>query len=125
MHVFTRSCFVLIIITLPLSAIANPCDVGGIGGTGVKSNRGIDGTAIADEFGGVGGTGISSVQESIDHSGMQNHSGVGGTGILGVNTDFGTICVDNLEMHYWTSPASADVLLLPQTQSRDLIDSNQ
>jgi hypothetical protein len=99
--------------------MAHPCVGGGIGGTGVKLNRGIDGSAYTIEPGGIGGTGITITRQSKDESSTEAQSGVGGTGILGVMTDFNNMCTNGFEMHYWTSPASADIFLLQDKQLED------
>jgi hypothetical protein len=124
MHVFRHTCFVIFVTSLSLSAIANPCVGGGIGGTGVKLNQGIDGPDFTIEPGGIGGTGITITRENINDASTPPQSGIGGTGILGVMTDFNSMCTGGFEMHYWTSPASADIFSLPDTQSDDLIESS-
>lgn len=108
--------YIAIILTiLSLSANANPCDEGGIGGTGMPlslGTGGIGGTGInSDKSTGIGGTGITSAQEGIGGTGVTNkgigstgieaNSGIGGTGIVGIITGFGSICVNGLEVHYY------------------------
>ncbi|MDI1362879.1 DUF5666 domain-containing protein [Methylotenera sp.] len=108
--------FIAIILTiLSLSANANPCDDGGIGGTGMPlslGTGGIGGTGnTSDKSTGIGGTGITSAQEGIGGTGVTNKgiggtgveadSGIGGTGIVGIITGFGSICVNGLEVHYY------------------------
>ena len=117
---FTHSCLAILITLLSLSANANPCDDGGIGGTGIPLSRGIGGTGItANTSAGIGGTGISSAQAGIGGTGVTNkgiggtgleaNSGIGGTGIVGVITGFGSICVNGLELFYFTdTPVDLD-----------------
>ncbi|MEI8119117.1 MAG: DUF5666 domain-containing protein, partial [Methylophilaceae bacterium] len=102
-------------INLSIAAIANPCDGGGIGGTGIESNKsGIGGTGILFEKGGIGGTGINSAQQGIGGTGIVENQGIGGTGIVanqgiggtgivGIITGFGSICVNRLEVHYFSN----------------------
>lgn len=120
MKIFTHSCLTILIALLSLSANANPCDDGGIGGTGIPLSRGIGGTGItSNTSSGIGGTGISSSQAGIGGTGVTNKgiggtgleadSGIGGTGIVGVITGFGSICVNGLELFYFTdTPVDLD-----------------
>ena len=98
--------FIAIILTiLSLSANANPCDDGGIGGTGMPlslGTGGIGGTGnTSDKSTGIGGTGITGAQDGIGGTGIEADSGIGGTGIVGIITGFGSICVNGLEVHYY------------------------
>lgn len=102
----TWICFCLLIGMAAVSPIAaaNPCDGGGIGGTGIRSDRsigGIGGTGIAPNRG-IGGTGIKPESGGIGGTGIQAN-GIGGTGIVGVITGFGSICVNNLEVNYFSN----------------------
>jgi hypothetical protein len=120
MKTFTRSFLSILITLLSLTANANPCDDGGIGGTGIPLSRGIGGTGItANGSAGIGGTGISSAHEGIGGTGITNkgiggtgleaNSGIGGTGIVGVITGFGSVCVNGLEVFYFTdTPVDLD-----------------
>ena len=117
MKIFIRNCLAILISGLSLVAMANPCDDGGIGGTGIVSSRGIGGTGMLlnssnVESGGIGGTGITQkgiggtgkAQGGIGGTGVINtppeaQSGIGGTGIVGVITGFGSICVNYLILH--------------------------
>ncbi|MEQ1488134.1 MAG: DUF5666 domain-containing protein [Methylotenera sp.] len=119
MNTLMRAYLAILFTSLSLTAIANPCDDGGIGGTGIALSRGIGGTGIIAESSGglggtgisgndiastdagIGGTGISNVQKGIGGTGMQAQAGIGGTGIVGVITGFGSICVNGLEIHYY------------------------
>jgi len=111
MKSFVRNCF-LLILSLPLCAIANPCDDGGIGGTGIASMLGKGGTGLTPESGGIGGTGITEAHgiggtgiteaHGIGGTGIASKHGIGGTGIVGVITGFGSVCVNGLEVHYLT-----------------------
>lgn len=126
MKTYIRSCLVLLMTSLPLLAIANPCDDGGIGGTGIALSQGIGGTGITARSGGLGGTGITTTQKGIGGTGITNtqkgiggtgvqaksgiggtgiqaQSGIGGTGIVGMITGFGSICVNGLEVHYFSN----------------------
>ena len=95
---------------LSISVNANPCDDGGIGGTGIPLSRGIGGTGIySNKLTGIGGTGITSKQEGIGGTGIETNSGIGGTGIVGIITGFGSICVNGLEVMYFTdTPVDLD-----------------
>ena len=122
MKTFTQSCITILMTALSLSANANPCDEGGIGGTGIPLNRGIGGTGItsytpagisgtgitsAQE--GIGGTGVTDNQKGIGGTGMEADIGIGGTGIVGIITGFGSVCVNGLEIHYYTdTPVDVD-----------------
>jgi hypothetical protein len=120
MKPFTRSFLTILITLLSLSAQANPCDDGGIGGTGIPLSRGIGGTGItSNTSAGIGGTGISNTHEGIGGTGVTNkgiggtgieaNSGIGGTGIVGVITGFGSVCVNGLEVFYFTdTPVDLD-----------------
>lgn len=120
MKTFTHSCIAILLTAFSLSANANPCDDGGIGGTGIPLSRGIGGTGItSNTSAGIGGTGITSAQEGIGGTGVTNKgiggtgleadSGIGGTGIVGVITGFGSICVNGLEIFYFTdTPVDLD-----------------
>ena len=93
----------LLLALLSSGALANPCATGGrpfpvgdgsgAGGTGLKADKG-DGT-------GVGGTGHRDGSGS-GGTGRQarDGNGAGGTGVVGVITGFGSICVNELEIHY-------------------------
>lgn len=110
MKTFLRTCIAISMTCLSMSAIANPCD-GGIGGTGIMlESGGIGGTGINNESGGIGGTGIiSNTQQGIGGTGAQAESGIGGTGIVGVITGFGSVCVNGLEIHYFSdTPVDLD-----------------
>ncbi|MES2013592.1 MAG: DUF5666 domain-containing protein [Pseudomonadota bacterium] len=130
MKAYLRAALLAFITSLSLTSIANPCDDGGIGGTGIALDAGgIGGTGISIESGGIGGTGISSIQRGIGGTGAQAQSGIGGTGaptqngmggtgIVGVITGFGSICVNGLEVHYFTdTPVDLDG---KQISSQDL-----
>ncbi|MEQ1765958.1 MAG: DUF5666 domain-containing protein, partial [Methylotenera sp.] len=80
MSILMRRFFVLLLASLPFNAIANPCEDGGIGGTGIALSRGIGGTGIGTDAG-IGGTGISGAQKGIGGTGVQANAGIGGTGI--------------------------------------------
>ena len=121
MNSLLRNIFATFIFSLSLSAMANPCDDGGIGGTGIALSRGIGGTGITakssgiggtgitNNQAGIGGTGISETQKGIGGTGAQAQSGIGGTGIVGIITGFGSICVNNLEVHYYEdTPVDVD-----------------
>jgi hypothetical protein len=102
MKIFFRNCLVVLIGSLSTLAYANPCEDGGIGGTGISLERGIGGTGTATENG-LGGTGITKLEKGIGGTGIQaNNAGIGGTGIVGVITGFGSICVNGLEVLYYT-----------------------
>ena len=115
MKTYTHNYIAIILTILSLSANANPCDDGGIGGTGMPlslGTGGIGGTGnTSDKSTGIGGTGITSAQEGIGGTGVTNKgiggtgveadSGIGGTGIVGIITGFGSICVNGLEVHYY------------------------
>lgn len=113
MKSFLRLSFFIGFIALSSVVSANPCDDGGIGGTGIQErSSGIDGTGSAFKNGGIGGTGSAiekggiggsgdKVKDGIGGTGISNkEEGIGGTGILGVITGFGSICVNRLEVHY-------------------------
>ena len=106
----------LLLAILSTGALANPCATGGrpfpvgdgsgTGGTGLKSDQsdgsGVGGTGHRDGSG-SGGTG----QQAHDGRGTggtgqqaRDSSGTGGTGVVGVITGFGSICVNELEIHY-------------------------
>lgn len=121
MKVFLRNCLVTIMTSLSLSAIAGPCDDGGIGGTGIALSRGIGGTGLTPESGGIGGTGISNIEKGIGGTGIQTpqsgiggtgiqaENGLGGTGVIGVITGFASICVNGLEVHFYNdTPVDLD-----------------
>ena len=120
MKIFLRNFFFSIITSLSLSAMANPCDDGGIGGTGIALSRGIGGTGVNPESGGIGGTGISNLEKGIGGTGINSNSGIGGsgfkadsglggTGVVGVITGFGSICVNGLELHFYNdTPVELD-----------------
>lgn len=120
MKTFTHNFLAILVTFLSLSANANPCDDGGIGGTGIPLSRGIGGTGItANASAGIGGTGISSANAGIGGTGVTNkgiggtgleaNSGIGGTGIVGIITGFGSICVNGLELFYFTdTPVDLD-----------------
>jgi hypothetical protein len=100
----------LFITGLSLSAIANPsCDDGGIGGTGVTTESNSDDETI-----------ITSTQEGIGGTGIQTQYGIGGTGIVNMISGFDSVCLNSLEVHYWTTPTPADVFLLPRMQPEDV-----
>jgi len=96
----------LLLAVLSAAAVANPCATGGrpfpvgegsgMGGTGLQADQkdgsGIGGTGHRDGSG-TGGTGQ---QVRTDGDG----SGTGGTGVVGIITGFGSICVNELEIHY-------------------------
>lgn len=125
-----RFLFAILITALPLAANANPCDDGGIGGTGKPLERGIGGTGItqsgiggtgnsSDSLKGIAGTGISGasrgiggtgiIQKGIGGTGQEAEGGIGGTGVVGVITGFGSICVNGLEVHFYTdTPIDSD-----------------
>ena len=96
---------ITLILTCPVSALAkgacntNPSSIvptlatnSGISSTGtaVQEIEGIRDTADAE--GGIGGTGI-----------VAKDGGIGGTGIIGIITEFASICVNNIEIHYDTN----------------------
>lgn len=111
MHAFIRCCFVAFITSLSLPAIANPsCDNGGIGGTGVTAEP----SSSDDE------TIITGTQEGIGGTGIQTQYGIGGTGIVNMISSFNSICLNGLEVHYWTTPTPTDVFLLPRMQPDDM-----
>jgi hypothetical protein len=94
----------LLLTLLSTSAWANPCATGGrpfpvgegsgMGGTGLQADQsdgsGIGGTGHRDGSG-MGGTGQQAHTDG---------SGAGGTGVVGVITGFGSICVNEIEIHY-------------------------
>ncbi len=101
MKSFLRLSFFIGFIALSSVVSANPCDDGGIGGTGIQErSSGIGGTGSAFKNGGIGGTGSAIEKGGIGGSGDKVKDGIGGTGILGVITGFGSICVNRLEVHY-------------------------
>jgi len=108
MKILLRNFLILILSSLSIIAFANPCDDGGIGGTGIALNRGIGGTGdVAEED--IARTGITNIQKGIGGTGIQANSGIGGTGIVGVITGFGSICVNGLEVLYFTdTPVELD-----------------
>ena len=123
MKTYTHHFIAIILTILSLSANANPCDDGGIGGTGMPlslGTGGIGGTGVtSSQSTGIGGTGINSAQEGIGGTGVTNKgiggtgleadSGIGGTGIVGIITGFGSICVNGLEVHYYNdTPVDLD-----------------
>lgn len=120
MKTHIHSCIAIFMTALSLSANANPCDDGGIGGTGIPLSRGIGGTGITSNTSiGIGGTGVTAAQEGIGGTGVTNkgiggtgleaNSGIGGTGIVGIITGFGSICVNGLEILYFTdTPVDLD-----------------
>jgi len=105
MKTYTHNYIAIILTILSLSANANPCDDGGIGGTGMPlslGTGGIGGTGnTSDKSTGIGGTGITGAQDGIGGTGIEADSGIGGTGIVGIITGFGSICVNGLEVHYY------------------------
>ena len=110
MRAFIRCCFVAFITSLSLSTIANPsCDNGGIGGTGIAAESSSDEETI-----------ITGIQEGIGGTGIQTQYGIGGTGIVSAISDFDSICLNGLEVHYWTTPTPADVFLLPRMQPEEV-----
>jgi hypothetical protein len=96
----------LLLIVLSTGVWANPCATGGrpfpvgegsgMGGTGLQTDQadgsGIGGTGHRDGSG-TGGTGQQARTDG-------DSSGAGGTGVVGIITGFGSICVNDLEIHY-------------------------
>jgi hypothetical protein len=96
----------LLLAAMSAGVWANPCATGGrpfpgdggtgMGGTGLKSGQsdgsGMGGTGHRDGSG-AGGTGQQVRTEG-------DGSGTGGTGVVGIITGFGSICVNELEIHY-------------------------
>lgn len=97
-----RTLTLLLMTVVSLAANANPCDDGGIGGTGLPTPHGIGGTGINPDHEGIGGTGVTNTQKGIGGTGSEADGGIGGTGIVGVITGFGSICVNNIEVHFFT-----------------------
>ncbi len=74
---------------------------GGIGGTGISSDRKLAG-ATGGEGGGIGGTGIRLGNTDT------GTGGIGGTGIVGVITGFASICVNGVEVQFDASTPVSD-----------------
>ena len=120
MKAYLQSFLAVLIMCLSLSTFANPCDDGGIGGSGSDLSKGIGGTGIesgdkgvsgsgAYTANGIGGTGITSEDAGVGGTGEQAKNGIGGTGIVGVITGFGSICVNGIEVHYYNdTPVQLD-----------------
>lgn len=123
MNRFLLTCLLSLVIAYPEQALSNPCDNGGIGGTGISLQSGIGGTGIRSDHGiggtgidsghgiggtgidsgGIGGTGIDSSGHGIGGTGDLAENGFGGTGIVGIITGFGSICVSGLEVHFYNN----------------------
>ena len=118
----------LMLAALSVGAWANPCATGGrpfpvgegtgTGGTGLQADQG-DGSGM----GGTGhrdgsGTGGTGQQVRGDGDG----SGTGGTGVVGIITGFGSICVNELEIHY---DAKTPVLVNGQSSRADQLAVGQ
>jgi len=78
MNVYIPRLLAILIMSISISALANPCDEGGIGGTGVDLYNGIGGTG-KEVSRGIGGTG-QEANSGIGGTGLQADSGIGGTG---------------------------------------------
>ncbi|MCG8018468.1 MAG: DUF5666 domain-containing protein [Candidatus Thiodiazotropha sp. 'RUGA'] len=117
----TRLNGLLLVVLLLLSGCMPPkLSQDGLGGTGQQVVDGIGGTGqrVAD---GIGGTG-QKLADGIGGTGQKLADGIGGTGIIGTITDFGSIWINNLHIHYDENvrvavngrPANSDVFRLGQ-----------
>ncbi|MCG8097510.1 MAG: hypothetical protein JAZ05_00310, partial [Candidatus Thiodiazotropha taylori] len=88
----------LVVLLLLSGCMAPKLSQDGLGGTGQQVVDGIGGTGqrVAD---GIGGTG-QKLADGIGGTGQKLADGIGGTGIIGTITDFGSIWINNLHIHY-------------------------
>ena len=104
-------CGVFVSQKIVLAAGGCSSQQGGIGGTGHEpGDGGIGGTGHDIEGGGIGGTGHDIEDGGIGGTGVRDGTGgIGGTGdladgeatgIIGVITEFASICVNGVEIHF-------------------------
>ncbi|MEW8347163.1 MAG: DUF5666 domain-containing protein [Candidatus Thiodiazotropha taylori] len=93
-----RNGLLLVVLLLLSGCMAPKLSQDGLGGTGQQVVDGIGGTGqrVAD---GIGGTG-QKLADGIGGTGQKLADGIGGTGIIGTITDFGSIWINNLHIHY-------------------------